>query len=168
MIISVIYLIISFILDNFMSNIFPSTLSNISYFTTIYIVISFVIIYPYFSNKKKYYILLLIFGILFDLLYTGTFILNMIIFLCIGFGVKLLYNIFPDNVFTTNMISVIGICLYHVLSFVILSLISNIDYDIMLLINIVIHSLIMTILYTVISYYCMKFIYSKFNVKYIK
>ena len=73
MIISIIYLVLSFILDNFMSNIFPSTLTNISYFTTIYIIISFVIIYPYFNNEKKYYILLIIFGLLFDILYTGIF-----------------------------------------------------------------------------------------------
>lgn len=47
MIISIIYLVISFLLEGIMSNIFPSTLSNISYFTTIYIIISFAIIYPF-------------------------------------------------------------------------------------------------------------------------
>ena len=83
MIISIIYLVLSLILDGFMSNIFSSTLNEISLFTTIYCVISFVIIYPYFDNNKKYYILLGIFGILFDILYTGTFIFNMVIFLII-------------------------------------------------------------------------------------
>ena len=70
MIISIIYLVISFLLEGIMSNIFPSTLSNISYFTTIYIIISFAIIYPYFDNDKKFFILIFIFGILFDILYT--------------------------------------------------------------------------------------------------
>ena len=84
MIISVIYLIISFILDNFMSNIFPSTLNNISYFTTIYIIISFVIIYPYFGNEKKYYLLIIMFGLLFDILYTGTFVFNLVLFLVLS------------------------------------------------------------------------------------
>ena len=168
MITTIIYLVLSFILDNFMSNIFPSTLTDISYFTTIYIIISFVIIYPYFSNEKKYYILLMIFGLLFDVLYTGTFILNMVIFLCIGFCIKMLNNIFPENIVTTNVISIVSICLYHILSFIILSIVSGIDYDIMLLINIIIHSFIMTILYTTISYFSMKFVYKKFNVRYIK
>ena len=54
MIISIIYLVFSFLLEGIMSNIFPSTLSNISYFTTIYIIISFSIIYPYFYNDKKF------------------------------------------------------------------------------------------------------------------
>ena len=168
MIISIIYLIISFILDNFMSNIFPSTLNNISYFTTIYIIISFVIIYPYFNNEKKYYILIIIFGILFDILYTGTFIFNLVLFIVIGIVIKLLNNIFPFNVFTTNIISIIVVSTYHILSFIILSLVGNIGYDFMLLINIIVHSILMTIIYTSISYFVMKFIYGKFNVKQIK
>lgn len=151
-----------------MSNIFPSTLTDISYFTTIYIIISFVIIYPYFSNEKKYYILLMIFGLLFDVLYTGTFILNIVLFLVIGIFVKILNNVFPENVFTTNIISVIVISLYHILSFIILSLVGSISYDFMLLVNIIIHSVIMTIIYTSISYFGMKYIYSKFNIKQIK
>ena len=95
MVISIIYLIFSFILDNFMSNIFSSTLSNISYFTTIYIVISFVILYSYFSNERKYYLLLIIFGLLFDILYTGTFVFNMTLFFIIGIVIKMLNNVFP-------------------------------------------------------------------------
>ena len=168
MIISIIYLIISFILDNFMSNIFPSTLNNISYFTTIYIIISLVIIYPYFSNEKKYYLLVIVFGLLFDILYTGTFIFNLVLFLVISMVIKLLNNIFPFNVFTTNFISVIAIGIYHILSFIILSLVSSVGYDFVLLINVIVRSVLMTVIYTSISYFVMKYIYGKFNVKQIK
>lgn len=168
MIISIIYLIVSFILDNFMSNLFPSTLSQASYFTTIYIIISFVIIYPYFDNEKKYYMLLIIFGLLFDILYTSTFVLNMVLFFVLGICIKMFNNIFPENIMTTNIISVVSIILYHVFSFVILSLVSNINYDFILLVNIVIRSIFMTLVYTTISYFVMKFIYGKFSVKHIK
>ena len=168
MIISIIYLVLSFILDNFMSNIFPSTLSNISYFTTMYIIISFVIIYPYFTNKKKYYLLLIIFGLLFDIIYTSTFILNMILFLGVGICIKTLNNIFPENVLTINIISFISISLYHMFTFIILYLVGNIKYDFILLINIIIHSIIMTVIYSSISYIVMNFIYNKFNIKQIK
>ena len=85
MIISIIYLVISFLLEGIMSNIFPSTLSNISYFTTIYIIISFAIIYPYFDNDKKFFILIFIFGILFDILYTSTIFVNTFIFIIIKY-----------------------------------------------------------------------------------
>ena len=168
MVISVIYLIFSFILDNFMSNIFSSTLSNVSYFTTIYIIISFVILYSYFANERKYYLLLIIFGLLFDVLYTGTFIFNMILFFVIGIGIKILNNVFPENIFTINLISIIVISLYHLLSFIILSLVSGIDYSFILLINIITHSIVATIVYTSVSYFVMKFIFEKFNVKQIK
>lgn len=168
MVISIIYLIFSFILDNFMSNIFSSTLSNISYFTTIYIVISFVILYSYFSNERKYYLLLIIFGLLFDILYTGTFVFNMTLFFIIGIVIKMLNNVFPENIFTINLISVIVISLYHLLSFIILSLVSGIDYNFILLINIITHSIIATVIYTSVSYFVMKFIFEKFNVKQIK
>lgn len=168
MIISIIYLVLSFILDNFMSNIFPSTLTNISYFTTIYILISFVIIYPYFNNEKKYYILLIVFGLLFDVLYTGTFIFNMVLFLVIGIVIKILNNLFPENIVTTNLISIIIITVYHVVSFIILNLFSSINYDFLLLISIMIHSLIMTIIYTTISYFAIRYIFNRFNIKQVK
>lgn len=168
MIISIIYLVLSFILDNFMSNIFHSTLTNISYFTTIYIIISFVILYPYFNSEKKYYILLIIFGLLFDILYTGTFIFNMVLFLIIGIVIKILNNLFPENIVTTNLISIISIIVYHVTSFIILNLFSSINYDIMLLINIIIRSFTMTIIYTTISYFGIRYIFNKFNIKQIK
>lgn len=168
MIISIIYLVISFLLEGIMSNIFPSTLSNISYFTTIYVIIAFAIIYPYFDNDKKFFILIFIFGLLFDILYTSTIFVNTFIFIVIGIVIKILYNVLPGNVFMTNIISYIGIVIYHVLSFVILMITGYGDYSIILLFNIVIHSIFMTIIYTSISYFIIKFIYNKFDIKYIK
>ena len=164
MIISIIYLVISFLLEGIMSNIFPSTLSNISYFTTIYIIISFAIIYPYFDNDKKFFILIFIF----DILYTSTIFVNTFIFIIIGIVIKILYNILPGNVFMTNIISYVGIIIYHILSFIILMITGYGDYSIILLFNIIIHSIFMTIIYTSISYFIMKFMYNKFDIKYIK
>ena len=168
MIISIIYLVISFLLEGIMSNMFPSTLSSISYFTTIYMIIAFTIIYPYFDNDKKYFILIFVFGILFDILYTSTFMVNTFIFIIIGIVIKILYNILSDNVFVTNIISYVGIIIYHLLSFIILIITGYGDYSIILLFNIIIHSIIMTIIYTSISYFIIKFLYKKFDVKYIK
>ena len=68
----------------------------------------------------------------------------------------------------TNLISLIIIFIYHILSFVILSLLSTTDYAFILLINIILGSIIMTIIYTTISYYVIKAIFNKFNIKYIK
>lgn len=168
MLLLIIYVLFSFLLEGFMSNIFASSLTDVSYFTTIYTVISFVVIYPYFYNKKKYYILLIIFGILFDALYTSTFIVNVFIFLWIGFVIYLLNNILSDNIFMINIISIIAIITYHLLSFIILSIAGYANYSFLLLGRIIVHSIIMTIIYTSLSYLVIKTLFNRFDIKEIK
>ncbi len=168
MIVSIIYLLFSFILEGFMSNIFSSTLSNISIFSTIYTVVAIVVIYPYFVNEKKFFLLIGIFGFLFDVVYTSTFPLNLIIFLLIGLVVKLLNSLFQDNILMCSLISLLCIITYHVVTFIVLIIVKYADYNVMLLFNIIIHSLLTTLIYTIISYFIFKFIFSKFNLKQVK
>ena len=168
MLLLIIYVLFSFLLEGFMSNIFASSLTDVSYFTTIYTVISFVVIYPYFYNKKKYYILLIIFGILFDALYTSTFIVHVFIFLGICFVIYLLNNILSDNIFMINIISIIAIITYHLLSFIILSIAGYANYSFLLLGRIIVHSIIMTIIYTSLSYLVIKTLFNRFDIKEIK
>ena len=120
MIVSIIYLLFSFILEGFMSNIFSSTLSNISIFSTIYTVVAIVVIYPYFVNEKKFFLLIGIFGFFFDVVYTSTFPLNLIFFLLIGLVVKLLNSLFQDNILMCSLISLLCIITYHVVTFIVL------------------------------------------------
>ncbi len=163
-----IYVLFSFFIEGFMSNIFASTLTDISYFTTIYTIISIAVVYSYFYNKKKYFILVFIFGFLFDVLYTSTFLVNICIFLVIGFVIYVLNNILSDNVFIINIISMISIILYHILSFVILSITNYANYSFLLLFNIIIHSIVMTIIYTSISYFIVRFLFDRFDLKEVK
>lgn len=151
-----------------MAGIFPATLGDVSYFTTIYTVIALVVVYPYFANEKKYYILVLIFGTLFGVLYTSSLIVNIVLFLLITFVIKLLNDFMPDNIFIVNIISIICIIIYHTLSFVILNLVTSQTYSLFLLGNIIIHSIFMTLIYTSISYFILKIIYNKFDMKHIK
>lgn len=165
MIISILYLIISLFLEVIMSIFFPSTLNNVSLFTTIYTIIGFVIIYPYFSNMKKYFLLIIIFGSLFGILYGSGFVFSLFLFLLVAIVIRLLYNIFPENIFMTNLISYISIFIYHLLSFIFLNLFSSISYSFMTLVNILFGSIIMTIIYTSISYFIMRFIFNKRVIK---
>ena len=79
MIVAVIYVIISFLLDGLVSTILPLNLTNPSIFKTIYSIVALVIIYNYFDNKQKYLKILIILGIFFDIVYTNTFILNIVV-----------------------------------------------------------------------------------------
>lgn len=168
MIVSIIYIIISFILENIMSNIFITTLNNVSPFTTIYTIIALVVIYPYFASDKKYFLLVIIFGFLFDTIYTSTILLNLTIFLVISLLIKTLNNIISDNIIMTNIISLISVATYHILTFIILNIVTSKSYSIILLGKILTHSIMMTIIYTSISYIIIKYLYSKLSIKQIK
>lgn len=161
MIIAVIYVIISFLLDSILSTYFPSTISNLSYFNTIYSIISLVIIYSYFQNDKKYIIILVILGIIFDIVYTNTFLVNVVIFFIIYLIVKNLDYIIPDNLFTINVKSLISIYIYHILTYILLLLTNYNNCNLLVLGNILIRSTVMTIIYTSISYILFKKIYNK-------
>ena len=165
MIIAIIYIILSFFLDSIMSNITAFNLVDPSYFKTIYSIISLVIIYNYFDNQKKYLYILIVLGIFFDIVYTNTFILNIIIFLIIYFIIdKLDYHI-TNNIFTINIKSIVCVSTYHILTYIILLLANYKDYSIKLLGIILIRSLIMTIIYTTISYLIMNKIYDNKRIK---
>lgn len=165
MIIAITYIIISFILDNLISNLIPFNLVNPSYFKTIYSIISLVIIYNYFDNKKKYLSILIILGILFDIAYTNTFILNIVIFLIIYIILSYLDYIIPTNIITINIKSITCISSYHILTYIILLLSNYNNYSIKLLGIILIRSIIMTIIYTTISYLIINKIYDNKRIK---
>ncbi len=168
MIISIVYLVISLVLEVIMSNYFSSTLTNVSLFSTIYTIVGLAILYPYFNNDKKYYLLVVFCGIIFDMVYTSTFMFNLIVFFIVGILIKILYNVFPENIFMSNLISFISILIYHLICFILLNIFSGVSYDFMILVNIILGSIIMTIIYTTISYFIIKFIFNKFGIKYVK
>ena len=159
MLVAIIYVIISFLLDGIISNIIPFNLVDPSYFKTIYSVISLVIIYNYFDNHQKYLTFLIILGIFFDIIYTNTFILNIIVFLIIYIVLSNLDYVITTNIFTINLKSLVCISTYHITTYIILLLANYNNYSIKLLGLILIRSIIMTIIYTTISYLIMNKIY---------
>lgn len=166
MIIIIIYTVISFLLDALTSNIMNMSITNPSYFRTIYSVISLVVIYNYFDNDNKYLKILLILGILFDIVYTNTLLLNVFLFLAIYFLNKFINNYIPNNLLTINLRSILAICIYHTLSYLILLLAHYETYTTKLLGLILTRSIIMTIIYTSVSYLIIKKIYyNKYNKK---
>ena len=161
----IIYVIISFLLDGIISNILPFNLVDPSYFKTIYSVISRVIIYNYFDNPKKYLTILITLGVFFYIVYTNTFILNIIVFLIIYIVLSNLDYIITTNIFTINLKSIVCISTYHITTYIILLLANYNNYSIKLLGLILIRSILMTIIYTTISYLIMNKIYEYKRIK---
>ena len=164
----IIYVILSFVLDGFMSNYINNSLTNYSYFNTIYSLISLVIIYNYFENDKKYLSFLLVTSVLFDIVYTNTFPVNTLIFLIIYFLIKKINYYVPNNYLTINIKTVLCITIYHILSYFILLFIDAYNYPLKVLWIIISRNIIMTIIYTTISYLIFKNYYFKTYKKKIK
>ena len=165
MIVAIIYVITSFLLDGLMSNLLPFNLVDPSYLKTIYSIISIVIIYNYFDNKQKYLKILIVLGIFFDIVYTNTFILNVVVFLVIYIILSIVDYIIPTNIITINIKSISCIFLYYILTYIILLLANYNSYSIKLLGIILLRSIIMTIIYTTISYLIMNKIYDNKLIK---
>ena len=120
MIIILIYIILSFTLDGLISTYLNANIIELSYLTTIFSIISIVIIYDYFENQKKYLLVIIIMAILFDIVYTNTFLLNVIIFIIIYLIIKQLDYYISNNIFTINIKSLVAIYTYHIMTFIIL------------------------------------------------
>lgn len=165
MIIAVIYIIISFLLDGIMSNIFSFNLVDPSYLKTIYSVVALVIIYNYFDNHQKYLTILIVLGIFFDIVYTNTFILNIVVFFITYLILSSVDYLIPNNLLTINLKSLVAIYSYHILTYIILLLANYNHYNVKLLGIILIRSIIMTIIYTTISYLIMNKIYDNKRIK---
>ena len=168
MIIIIIYMIISFLLDGLLSNYTSIHIINPGYLNTIYSLIALIISFNYFTNYNKYIKILVIIGILFDIVYTNTFILNIIIFYVIYLIINFLNTYIPNNIFTINLKTLIGITIYHLITYIILLLVHYINYPFTMLLIILRGSIIATIIYTTISYYLLKNIYYKKYDKKIK
>lgn len=168
MILIIIYTIISFLLDGLLSNYMSINIVEPSYFRTIYSLIALIIAYNYFDNDSKYLRILLVVAILFDIIYTNTFLLNIVIFTVIYLINKKINIIIPNNILTINLKTLLSIIIYHILSFLILILANYQNYSFKLLLLILSRSIIMTIIYTSISYLLIKRLYFKIYSKKIK
>lgn len=168
MIISVICLLISFFFQGFISTYLNYSLMNPSWFSCIYILVMLIVLMPYFENQKKFLKLLIIFGLLMDIVYTNTFILNTIIFLIIYFICKFINYYLPHNFLIMNFLNVISVVLYHCFTFISLFIIRYDSYSIISLITIISHSILMTVIYGSIMYFIVSFLFNFFDIKTIK
>ncbi len=167
-IVSIISLLFSLFLQGLVSNFQSYTIYDLSIFSAVYMLLTLVVLQPYFENDKKFLILILIFGILLDITYSNTFILCTCIFLAIFYLNKLLNFFFPYNLFTVNLFSVLSMISYHVITFLFLIILNFDSYNFIILLKVIGCNLIMTVVYTSFMYYLIDFIYKKFKLKLIR
>lgn len=167
-ILSCVLLVISFFLQGIVSNFIGYVSADLSIFSTIYILITLLLIYQSFENQNKFILLLIIFGLLVDLIYSNTLFFNTCLFFLIYRLNKMFHFLFPYNLFTINVGVLLGIYLYHIISFLFLILLRYDSYSFNVLIKILLSSTIMTIIYTSLSYLVINFLKKYFDLKEVK
>ena len=168
MIVMIVYAVISFLLDGLVSNYMAMGIDNPSYLRTIFTVVSLVIMLSFFDEHQRYLYILCGLGFLFDIVYTGTFIFNVVLFLGIYFVLEQVNYFVPDNFLMVNIKALLAISLYYIFSYLILMLVNYSYYPLFLLGKILLHSIIGTIIYASLSYLVIKKIYFKIYDKKIK
>ncbi len=166
MTLGIITVIISFILDSFVSQyIFPS-ITNFNIFIPMFSLISLIIVFPYFnSNNKDYLITCLITGLIYDITYTNTLGLNMALFLLSGYIIIFLDNGLSNNLFSLLIKMLIIIFIYDSLTYLILILLNYIDYSIIDLFIKMLKSLTLNSIYLIFTYLITNMIAKHFKIR---
>ena len=164
----IVILMVSFFFDSVFSNFIAYSLVNPSIFKTVCTLVCLVSIYPYFNNSKKYFIIILVCGLLFDIVYFSTFLFATFIFIIIYFINKVIDFYLPYNMININIITVVSIIIYHIVSFSILNLVNYNTYSFGILFKCICSSILGTIIYTTILYFVLKILDKKGIIKNIK
>lgn len=162
--IPIIILIISILLDGIFSNFLPYLVNNLSVFTPLLTVVSIFMIYPFYrKNEKKYFIILFILGIIYDLLYTNLLFFNGILFLCIGFLSRYIYKNYEVTPLRLIIYTSIIIISYESLTGIILAIFRLVPVSIYKVWYKIIHSLILNIIYNELIYLILNLIPKKYK-----
>ncbi len=151
-----IYTLISFFLDTLLSLSINSAYQNINIFFPLIFVSSIPISYILIKSKKLFFITYIIFGILFDFLYSDIIFINLYYYLLTGLFCYIFYSNHKITYLNITLISILSFILYDVYIFLILILIGYSNFNISLLFYKISHSVIINISYIIISILILK------------
>lgn len=143
----IIYILITFFLDNLLNNL---EITNLLF--PHLVLSSLIILFIIVKDNKKYLILTLILGFIYDILYNNI-PYNIFIFLIIGLIIISYYKFFKTNFINTIFLTVIIIFIYNFLIFLISVIYLNNDYTTSIFINKFINNILLNIIYNTLSYF---------------
>lgn len=159
-----IILIISIILDGLLTNYLPYLVNDLSYFTPLLTVVSIFIIYPLNRKKeKKFFILIFIVGIIYDLLYTNLLFLNGLLFVVIALISKVISKNFEISYLKLILYIIIIVTIYETLYAGILFVYQVVPVTLYKLFYKISHTLLLNIIYVEILYFIIKHLPKKYK-----
>lgn len=160
----IIIMIISLILDGVITNYLPFMVDNLSLFTPLFTLVSIFIIYPFYRKKEKqYYITIFILGLIYDLLYTNLLFFNAVIFVFLGFIIRIIVKNFEVDYIKIIIYIVILITLYESLTAGVLLVFNIVPITAGKLLYKISHSLLLNIIYAEILFIIIKKLPKKYR-----
>ena len=158
-VIYIIIMILSFMFDSVFSNIF-----NDSMFMPLISLMSIIVLKKKYKIENNVYLFFTaLIGLLYDLIYTSTPVLNMMIYLLLGIIVIFFFKYFRKNLFNELLLSTILIVLYRTIIFIVLTISNILESNITILIKSIYSSLFLNYIYIIITYFIIKKINKKMN-----
>lgn len=105
-----------------------------------------------FKDKKKYIFFSFIVGIIYGIIFTNNFLLNSIVFYICSIFIKCFFSKTQYNFINIVIITVLNIIIYRVAIFTVLSMASQIDFNVFHLFESIYSSLISNIIFIIILY----------------
>ncbi len=160
-----IILIFSFLFEAAFTNIVNSH----SFLIPLFLLTSLTILYPYFKkNKLSFVITSIICGLFYDISLTDSPFINTISFgICSGL-IILGYNYMNYNIVNSNFINIIIICIYRIVSCLLLCIIDYIKFNETSLLEGIYNSLLVNVIYGIIIFIIVTLIAKIFNIKRIE
>lgn len=157
-----IILIFSFLFETMFTNIVTID----SFLIPLFLLTSLSILYPYFKkNKLTFFIASVICGFFYDIMVTNSPFINTISFgICSAF-IILGYNYMNYNIVNSNFINIIVICIYRIVSYLLLCIIDFVKFNEMSLLEGIYNSLLVNVVYGIIIFIIVSLIAKIFNIK---
>lgn len=157
----IIVLIISFLLDSIISNL----VSINGLFLPLFTVMSLIIIYPYFNNKRnKFYLACFITGVCYDLIYTNTIVIHGFLFVLLGFIITRMNLVLANNYINVVIMGLVLIIVYRLLTYGLILITANASFDFFNLFRSIYSSLIANVIFVSLAYIITDKISYKFKI----
>lgn len=155
-------LVISLLLEAIFSNI----VSLNSLLIPLFLITSLVIIYPYFCKKNiNFFLVCLVSGFLYDLIFADSLFINTLSFSFAGIIIILGYSYVNYSIYSSNILNIIVIILYRIISYLLLCIIGYTTFNENILLSGISSSLILNIIYGLILYLVIDMISKIFVIK---
>ena len=148
---------------------FTNLISYSSTFLPMFLLSSLVILFPYFKNKNQNFLIVSgICGILYDIVFTNTLFINTLSFIICGILILLGYNYFNYKIYSCNILNIIIIILYRIISYTFLCVIDYTVFNDNILLKGIYSSILINIIYGIILYIILDLLSNILNIKRMK